>query len=157
VTLGGSSRREPPPPGDAADRAGTPVAFLFLKTRAPPESSLSEFITSTLFPLSGCAGAGVDAMANGTAAMGGGEAGGGGVGREATVGTSEATTSPPLLADFAFFKNLASASRLEEVITEPTAVRVTEQRPIQIKQNGGIYSETHADNHRGSSEASKFV
>jgi len=124
VALGGSSWREPPSPGDAADRAGTPVAFLFLKTRAPPEPSLSEFITSTLFPLLGRAGARVDAMANGTAAMGGGETDGGGVGSEATVGTS-ATTSPPPLVDFAFFRNLASASRLEEVITEPAAVRVT--------------------------------
>ena len=56
-------------------------------------------------------------MANGTAAMGEGEADGGGVGREATVGTLEAMASPPSLADFAFFKNLARASRLEEVIT----------------------------------------
>jgi len=60
-------------------------------------------------------------MANGTAAMGGGEADGGGISREATVGTSKATASPPSLADFAFFKNLARASRLEEVITEPAA------------------------------------
>ena len=131
VALGGSSLREPPPPGDAADGAGTPVALLFLKTRAPPESSLLEFITSTLFPLSGRAGAGGDAMANGTAIIGGGDADvwqvredGGGACREATGtgvvtgGTSGATMSPPPLVDFAFFKNLASASRLEEVITE---------------------------------------
>ena len=72
VALGGSFLREPPPPGDAADGVGTPVALLFLKTRAPPESSLSEFITSTLFPLSGRAGAGVDAMANGRLAGSGG-------------------------------------------------------------------------------------
>ena len=156
MTLGGSSRREPPPPGDATERAGTPVAFLFLKTRAPPESSLSEFITSTFFPLLGRAGAGVDAMANGTATMGGGETDSGGVGSEATVGTS-ATTSPPPLVDFAFFRNLTSASRLEEVITESVAARIIEQRPIQIKQNESIYSQTHADNHRGSSEASEFV
>jgi len=133
VALGGSSLRELPPPGDAAVKAGTPAALLLLETKAAPESSLSESITSTLFPLLGRAGTGVDAMANGTAAMGGGEADGGGVGREAMVGTSGATASPPPLVDFAFFKNLASASRLEEVITEPAAVRVTEQRPIQIK------------------------
>ena len=130
MALGGSSLREPPPPGDATVKVGTPAALLSWETKAAPESSLSESITSTLFPLLGRAGAGVDAMANGTAAMGGGEVDGGGVGREATVGTSGATTSPPPLADFAFFKNLASASRLEEVITEPAAVRVTEQSPI---------------------------
>ena len=88
---------------------------------------------------------------------------GGGVCREATgtrgviSGTSGATVSPPPLVDFAFFKNLASASRLEEVITEPVTVRVTEQRPIQIKQNGNIYSQTDADNHRGSSDVSELI
>jgi len=146
------------------------MSLLFLKTRVPPESSLSEFITNTLFPLSGRAGAGVDAMANGTAAIEGGEADiwqvredGGGVCKEATGtggmmgGTSGATVSPPPLVDFAFFKNLASASRLEEVITAPVTVRVTEQRPIQIKQNGNIYSQTHADNHRGSSNVREFI
>ena len=74
MALGGSSLEKPPPPGDAADRVRMPVALIFLKTRVPHESSLSEFITNTLFPLSGRAGAGVDAMANGTAAIGGGEA-----------------------------------------------------------------------------------
>jgi len=170
VALGGSSLREPPPPGDAVDRVGTAVALLFLKTRAQPESSLSEFITSTLFPLSGRAGEGVDATAKGTATIGGGEADvrqvredGGGVCWEATGtrgvrgGTSGTMVSPPPLVDFAFFKNLASASRLEEVITEPATVRVTEQRPIQIKQNGSIYSQIHANNHRGSSDASEFI
>jgi len=135
VVLEGSSLREPLPLGDATDRVGTPVALLFLKTRAPPESSLSEFITSILFPLSGRAGAGVDAMANVTAAIGGGEADvwqvredSGGVCREATGtggvmgGTSGATVSPPPLVDFAFIKNLASASILEDVITEPATV-----------------------------------
>jgi len=117
VALGGSSLRELPPPGDATVKTGAPAALLLLETKAVPESSLSESITSTLFHLLGRAGAGVGAMANGTAAMGEGEADGGGVGREATVGTLEAMASPPSLADFAFFKNLARASRLEEVIT----------------------------------------
>ena len=157
MALEGSSLREPLPPGDAAVKVGTLAALFFLETKAAPESSLSESITNTLFPLLGSAGAGVDAMANGTATMGGGEADGGGVGREATVGMSGATTSSPPLADFAFFKNLASASRLEEVITEPAAVRVIEQRPIQIKQNGSTYSQTRADIHRGSSDASEFT
>jgi len=133
VALGRSSLRELPALGDATVKAGTPTTLLLLETKAAPESSLSESITSTLFPLLGRAGAGVDAMANGTAAMGEGVADGGGVGKEATIGTSGATASPPSLADFAFFKNLASASRLEEVITEPAAARITEQRPIQIK------------------------
>ena len=141
MALGGSSLRELPPPGDAAVKVGTPAALLFLETKAAPESSLSESITSTLFPLLGHVGAGVDAMANGTAG----------------IVTSGATTSPPPLADFAFFKNLPSASRLEEVITEPAAVRVTEQRPIQIKQNGSTYSQTRADIHRGSSYASELI
>ena len=153
MALGGSSLRELPPPRDAAVKVGTLATLLVLETKAAPESSLSESITSTLFPLLGRAGAGVDAMANGTAARGGGETDGGGVGREATVGTSGATTSPPPLANFAFFKNLASASRLEEVITG----RVTKQRPIQIKQNGSTYSQTRADVHRGSSDASECI
>ena len=119
MALGGSSLREFPSPGGAAGEAGRPVAILLWETRAASESSLSESTINTLFPLLERAEAGVGAMANGTAAMGGGEADGGGIGRAATVGTSEATTSPPSLVDFAFFKNLARASRLEEVITEP--------------------------------------
>ena len=125
MALGGSSLRELPPPGDATVKTGTPVALLLLETKATPESSLSESTTNTLFPLLGRAGAGVDAMANGTAAMGEGERDGGGVGREATVGTAGATASPPSLADLAFFRNLARASRLDEVITEPAAARIT--------------------------------
>jgi len=132
VALGGLSLRELPPPGDATVKTGTPVALLLLETKATPKSSLSESTTSTLFPLLGRAGAGVDAMANGTAAMGEGEADGGGVDREATVGTAGVTASPPYLADLAFFRNLAKASRLDEVITKPAAARITEQRPIQI-------------------------
>jgi len=87
VALGGSSLRELPPPGDATVKTGTPVALFLLETKATPESSLSESTTSTLFPLLGRAGAGVDAMANGTAAMGEGEVDGGGVGRGDRVST----------------------------------------------------------------------
>ena len=152
VALGGSSLRELPPPGDAADEAGRPVALLLWETRAVPESSLSESTSSTLFPLLGRAGAGVDAMANGTATMGGGEADGGGVGREATVGTSEAAASPPSLADFVFFKNLARASRLEEVITEPAAEKNSRAKINSDKAEGEFYSQTRADNHKGSSK-----
>jgi len=75
VALGGSSLREFLPPGDVAGRVGTLAGLLFLKTRGLPESSLSEFISNTLFPLSGRAGTCVDAAARGTAAMGGGEVG----------------------------------------------------------------------------------
>jgi len=139
VALGGSSLRELPPPGDAADGAGRPVALLLWETRAVPESLLSESTISTLFPLLGRAGAGVDAMANGTATMGGGEADGGGIGREATVGTSEVTASPPSLADFAFFKNLARASRLEEVITEPATAKNSRVKINSDKAEGEFY------------------
>ena len=147
VALGGSSLREFPSPGGAAGEAVRPVALLLWETRAVPESSLSESTISTLFPLSGRAEAGVDAMANGTAAIGGGEADGGGIGREATVGTSEATASPPSLVDFAFFKNLARASRLEEVITEPAAAKNSRVKVSSDKAEGKFYGQTHADNH----------
>jgi len=97
--------------------------------------------------------------------MGGGEAGvwhvweeDGGVGREVTGaggvvgGTLRATESPPSLVDFAFFKNLASARRLEEAITEPAIVRITKQRLIQMRKNRSS-SQAHAGNHSGSSNA----
>jgi len=73
-------------------------------------------------------------MANGIAAMGEGEADGGGIGREAMVGMSEATTSPPSLVDFAFLKNLARASRLEEVITEPATAKNSSISLVQMNQ-----------------------
>ena len=133
--------------GGAAGEAGRPVALLLWETRAVPESSLSESTISTLFPLLGRAEAGVDAMANGTATIGGGEADGGGVDREATVGTSEATASPPSLVDFAFFKNLARASRLEEVITEPAAAKNSRVKVSSDKAEGKFYGQTHAYNH----------
>ena len=54
MALGGLSLRESTPlPGDAVGRVGTLVAFLFLKTKPTSESSLSEVISNTLFPLSG--------------------------------------------------------------------------------------------------------
>jgi len=86
-------------------------------------------------------------MANGTAAMGEGEADGGGIGREATVGTSEATTSPPSLVDFAFFRNLARASRLEEVITEPATAKNSRVKFGLEEAEGKFYDQTYADNH----------
>ena len=74
VALGGLSLKESPPWGDAAGRMGTLVAFLLLKT-TPSESSSSERTSNTLFPLSRWVGAGDEATASGTAAMGGGELG----------------------------------------------------------------------------------
>ena len=75
VALGGLSLKESPPWGDAAGGMGTLAAFLLLKTSPPSESSSSERISNTLFPLSRGAGAGEEATTNGTAAMGGGELG----------------------------------------------------------------------------------
>ena len=67
-------------------------------------------------------------------------------------GTSRAAESPPSLVDFAFFKNLASARRLEEAIVELATVRITKQKLTQIRQNGSS-SQAHAGNHSGSSNA----
>ena len=75
VALRGLSLKESPPWGDAAGRMGTLAAFLLLKDTTPSESSSSERISNTLFPLSRGAGAGDEATASGTAAMGGGELG----------------------------------------------------------------------------------
>ena len=73
VALGGLSLKEFPPWGDAAGRMGTLAAFLLLKDTTPSESSSSERISKTLFPLSRGVGTGDEATASGTAAMGGGE------------------------------------------------------------------------------------
>ena len=73
VALGGLSLKEFPPWGDAAGRMGALAAFILLKTSPLSESSSSEIISHTLFPLSRGVGAGDEATANGTAAMGGGE------------------------------------------------------------------------------------
>ena len=75
VALGGLSLKDSPPCGDAAGRVGTLATFLLLKTSPPSESSSSERISNTLFPLSRGAGAGDEATASGIAAMGGGELG----------------------------------------------------------------------------------
>ena len=126
MVLGGLSLRESTPPGDAVGRVGTLVALRFLKTKPPSESSLSEVISSTFFPLSGGARAHVDVAASGTTSMGEGEVGvwyvwreDGGDGREVTGagevvgGTLRARESPPPLAGFICFKALASVRRLE--------------------------------------------
>ena len=155
MALGGLSLRESTPPGDAVGRVGTLVALLFLKTKPPPESSLSEVISSTLFPLSGGAGAHVDAAASGIASMGEGEVGvwyvwgeDGGDGREVTddvgvVGGTSRAREPPLpLAGFICFKALASVRRLEESIIEPAPVRITKQRLIRVRKNENTCRQT---------------
>jgi len=70
VALGGLSLKESSPWGDAADRRGTLAAFLLLKVATP-----SDIISKTRFPLSRGVGAGDEATARGTTAMGGGEPG----------------------------------------------------------------------------------
>ena len=75
VALGGLSLKEPPPWGDAAGRMGTLAAFLLLKGATPSESSSSDIISKTRFPLSRGVGAGDEATARGTTTMGGGESG----------------------------------------------------------------------------------
>ena len=75
VALGGLSLKESPLRGDAAGGMGTLAALFLLKTTPPSESSSSERISNTLFPLSRGVGAGDEATASGTATMGGGELG----------------------------------------------------------------------------------
>jgi len=52
---------------------GILAAFLLLKGATPSESSSSDMISKTRFPLSRGVGAGDEATTNGTAAMGEGE------------------------------------------------------------------------------------
>jgi len=69
------SLKESPPGSDAAGREGTLATFLLLKDTTPSESSSSERISITLFPLSRGVGAGDEGTTSGTAAMGGGDPG----------------------------------------------------------------------------------
>jgi len=139
--------KEFPPWGDASTRAD----FLLLKGATPSESSSSDRISKTRFPLSRGVGAGDEVAARGTAAMGGGELGvgsasglcgddgdelkgasavtggggdrvGGGIG--ATAGTEEALT----LAARASFIALASIILLEASITDPTSKQIKQQK-----------------------------
>jgi len=75
VALGGLSLKESSPWGDAAGRRGTLADFLLLKGVTPFESSSSDIISKTRFPLLRGVGAGDEATARGTATMGGGEPG----------------------------------------------------------------------------------
>jgi len=73
VAQGGLSLKDPPPWGEVVGGVKALAALLFLKTSPSPESSSSDGISSTLFPLSRGAGAGDEATTRGTTAMGGGE------------------------------------------------------------------------------------
>ena len=53
VALGGLSMKEFPPWGDASGRRGTRADFLLLKGGTPSESSSSDKISKTRFPLQG--------------------------------------------------------------------------------------------------------
>jgi len=131
--LGGLSLRELPPWGEAVGGVGTLAAVLLLKTSPPSESSSSEIISNTLFPLFRGVGDGDAATAKGTAAMGGGEPGvcrcgrlcgggedepsGGSVVRSA-VGTEGAWGASALAARAAFIA-FANIILLEAPITDP--------------------------------------
>jgi len=165
VALEGLSLKEPPPWGDAAGRMGTLATFLLLKDTTPSESSSSERISNTLFPLSRGAGAGDEATTSGTAAMGGGELGVGSVwglrgggedgpsGVSVVVGVGEGEDSgrfglaagaeeAPALVARAAFSAVAKTILLEESITDPTFRQTKQQklRPIQLYK-----STKHAD------------
>jgi len=131
--LGGLSLKESPPCAEAAGGVGTLAALLLLKTSPPSESSSSERISNTLFPLSRGVGAGDEATAKGTAAMGGGEPGvcrhgglcGGGEDEPSggsvvgpVVGTEGAWGAPALAARAAFIA-FAKIILLEAPITDP--------------------------------------
>jgi len=75
LALGGLSMKGFPPWGDASTKRGTHADFLLLKGATPSESSSSDRISKTRFPLSRGVGAGDEAAARGTAAMGRGELG----------------------------------------------------------------------------------
>ena len=75
VALGGSSMKGFPPWGDASSRRGTRADFLLLKGATPSESSSSDKISKTRFPLSRGVGTRDEAAARGMATMGGGERG----------------------------------------------------------------------------------
>ena len=64
-----------PPCDGVSTKRGTRADFLLLKVATPSDSSSSDRISKTLFPLSRGVGAGDEAAARGTAAIGGGELG----------------------------------------------------------------------------------
>ena len=156
VALGWLSMKGFPPCGDASTRRGTRTDFLLLKGATPSESSSSNRISKTLFPLSRGVGAGDEAAARGTAAIGGGELGVGSVsgpggddrgglegvsavrggggdmvggGTGSVAGVEEA----PALAARASFIAFANIVLLEVPITDPTS-RQAKQQGLVLKQ-----------------------
>ena len=167
VALRGLSLRDSTPCGDAAGRMGTLAALLLLKTTPPPESSPSERTSSTLFPLSRGAGAGDEATASGTAAMGGGELGvwsvwglrgggedgpsgvsvGVGVGKgedSGRFGSAVGVVEAPALGAQAF-NAFARTILLDESITDLAFRETKEQRlkPHQAKHKASVTHKAH--------------
>jgi len=122
-----------------------------LKGATPSESSSSDRISKTRFPLSRGVGAGDEAAARGTAAMGGGElgvgsasglcgddrdelkgasavTGGGGDGVGGGIGAAAGTEEALALAGRASFIALASIILLEASITDPTSKQTKQQK-----------------------------
>ena len=133
-----------PPCGGVSTRRGTRADFLLLKGATPFESSSSDRISKTLFPLSRGVGTGDEAAARGTAAIGEGELGVGsasgpggddgdglegasavmgGGGDRVGGGTGSATgvEEAPALAARASFIAFTSIILLEAPITDPTS------------------------------------
>jgi len=143
LALGGLFLKDPPPCGDIVGGMGALAVLLLLKTIPPLKSSSSEKTSSTLFPFSRGAGAGDEATASGTAAMGGGELGvwsvwglcGGGEdgpsGVSVVVGVGEVNdrgrfgSAVGMVEAAAFearaFKAFARATLLDESITDPAS------------------------------------
>ena len=156
VALGGLSIKGFPPCGDVSTRRGTRADFLLLKGATPSDSSSSDRISKTLFPLSRGVGAGDEAAARGTAAIGEGElgvgstsepggdvgdgleapsavTGGGGVGAGGRIGLAAGLEEAPALAARASFSAFANIILLETPITDPTP-RQTKQQGLVLKQ-----------------------
>ena len=156
VALGGLSIKGFPPCGDVSTRRGTRADFLLLKGATPSESSSSDRISKTLFPLSRGVGAGDEAAARGTAAIGGGElgvgstaepggdvgdgleaasamTGGGGDGAGGRTGLATGLEETPALAARASFSAFANIILLETPITDPTS-RQANQQGLALEQ-----------------------
>ena len=150
VALGGLSIKGFPPCGGVSTRRGTRADFLLLKGATPSDSSSSDRISKTLFPLSRGVGAGDEAAARGTAAIGGGELGvgstlepggdagdgleqasavmgGGGDGAGGRTGLAAGLEEAPALAARASFSAFANIILLEVPITDPTSRQAKQQ------------------------------
>ncbi|XP_068503925.1 uncharacterized protein [Phaseolus vulgaris] len=160
VALGGLSIKGFPPCGDASTGRGTRADFLLLKGATPSDSSSSDRISKTLFPLSRGGGAGDEAAARGTAAIGEGElgvgsksepdgdvgdgleaasavTGGGGVGAGGRIGLATGLEEMPALAARASFSAFANIILLEAPITDPTS-RQAKQQGLVLEQLCGF-------------------